>query len=149
MIDDKTRSKLLQEITKTGNIYVSCLKVGVDTATYYRWLKKDSAFRKQAQKANHIGRGNMCDLAEHSLLLKVKEKDIKAIQYFLSHNSPRYKPKAKQVQILHPSPKESERETSLKNKEIERSYYEGYSEAIKKFTESIEVTADEDGSENQ
>jgi hypothetical protein len=35
MIDDKTKQKLLDEISNFGNVYLSCLKVGVDKATYY------------------------------------------------------------------------------------------------------------------
>jgi hypothetical protein len=92
MIDEATKNKLLQELEKSGNVYLSCLKVGVNKATYYRWLKEDSAFSKKAYQAIRFGRENNCDVAEHSIMLLVKEKNLKASEYILSHNSPRYKP---------------------------------------------------------
>lgn len=92
MIDEATKNKLLQELEKSGNVYLSCLKVGVNKATYYRWLKEDNAFSKKAYQAIRFGRENNCDVAEHSIMLLVKEKNLKASEYILSHNSPRYKP---------------------------------------------------------
>lgn len=93
MIDDETKRKLLEELEKTGNVYLSCTKAGVNRATYYRWKKQDNRFRKLADMAERDGRANICDVAEQALLIKVKEKDMTAIKYVLSHNSPIYKPK--------------------------------------------------------
>jgi hypothetical protein len=92
MIDETTKEKLIQELEKSGNVYLSCLKVGVNKATYYRWLKDDKEFNKKANRAVRHGRENNCDVAEHSIMLLVKEKNLKAAQYILGHNSPRYKP---------------------------------------------------------
>jgi hypothetical protein len=92
MIDEATKNKLIQELEKSGNVYLSCLKVGINKATYYRWLKEDNAFAKKAYQAIRFGRENNCDVAEHSIMLLVKEKNLKASEYILSHNSPRYKP---------------------------------------------------------
>jgi len=92
MIDEATKNKLIQELEKSGNVYLSCLKTGINKATYYRWLKEDSAFSKKAYQAIRFGRENNCDVAEHSIMLLVKEKNLKASEYILSHNSPRYKP---------------------------------------------------------
>jgi hypothetical protein len=93
MIDDKTKLKLLREIEKNGNVYMSCLRVGIDKATYYRWRERDREFRKISDRAVSTGRENNCDIGEHALMLKVKDKDLGAIKYLLSHNSSRYKPK--------------------------------------------------------
>lgn len=101
MIDDKTKQKLLKEISNYGNVYLSCLKVGVDKATYYRWKQQDKEFRKLANKAEKIGRENINDIAEHSLLKNVKDGNQRAIEYTLSHNSKRYKRKREDVVIIH------------------------------------------------
>ncbi|MCG2686670.1 hypothetical protein L6278_00860 [Candidatus Parcubacteria bacterium] len=93
MIDDKTIKKLLKEVEKSGNVYLSCLRVGVDKATYYRRKKADKEFKKMANQAEKFGRENNCDVAEHALMLKVKDKDMRAIEYLLKHNHPRYKSK--------------------------------------------------------
>lgn len=93
MIDGKTIESLLQELEKSGNVYLSCMKVGVDKSTYYRWLKENKSFKKQAMTAIRFGRANNCDVAEHALMLNVKDKKMDAIKYVLSHNSPKYKQK--------------------------------------------------------
>jgi hypothetical protein len=97
MIDEGTKKKLLQELEKTGNVYVACAKVGIGRATFYAWKRIDKNFRKKADRAIRNGRENICDIAEHSLLLNVKDKDMNAIKYVLSHNSPRYKNRDKFV----------------------------------------------------
>jgi len=93
MIDDKTKLKLLKEIEKSGIVYLSCYKIGVDRATYYRWKKINKEFKETANQAERYGRDNNCDIAEHALMLKVKDKDMRAIEYLLKHNHPKYKPK--------------------------------------------------------
>ncbi|TXH06862.1 MAG: hypothetical protein E6Q06_04565 [Candidatus Moraniibacteriota bacterium] len=102
MIDDKTKQKLLKELEKTGNIYLACLKVGIDRSTHYRWLDSDKTFKKQAGQAIRRGKENSCDIAKHALMLKVKDKDMRAIEYLLSHNDPAYKRKqTSNVVIVH------------------------------------------------
>lgn len=102
MIDDKTKQRLLKELEKSGNVYLSCLKVGIDRSTHYRWFDSDKEFRKLASRAIRQGRENNCDIAKHALMIKVKEKDMRAIEYVLSHNDPAYKRKqASNVVIVH------------------------------------------------
>lgn len=102
MIDDKTKYKLLKELEKSGNVYLSCLKVGIDRSTHYRWFDYDKEFRKLASQAIRRGKENNCDIAKHALMIKVKEKDMRAIEYVLSHNDPTYKRKqTSNVVIVH------------------------------------------------
>lgn len=100
MIDPDVKLKLLTELEKSGNVYLACSKTGVGRATYYRWVREDQTFRRTASTALKIGRENLCDIAEHALLLKVKDKDLGAVKYVLSHNSSRYKPKKQSKVIL-------------------------------------------------
>lgn len=105
MIDNKTKQKLLEEIERSGNVYLSCIKIGVDKSTFYRWKEQDKEFSKKAGEAIRTGRENNSDVAEHALMLKVKEKNMDAIKYILGHNSPRYKQnKSSNVVILHKKP---------------------------------------------
>jgi hypothetical protein len=101
MIDDEIRLTLLAEIRKSGNVSLSCLKVNIDHATYYRWKKTDKDFRKKAMDAERYGRKNNCDVAEHVLMLLIKSKDLNAVKYYLGHNSQRYKPKMTNAIIYH------------------------------------------------
>jgi len=102
MIEDAAKIKLIAELEKTGNVYIACLKVGICRATFYRWKNDNKEFKKKADQAIQQGRENSCDIAEHSLILKAKEKNMDAIKYLLSHNSPRYKrPKTTNVIIDH------------------------------------------------
>jgi len=102
MISGKTKKELLDEILKFGNVYLSCLKIGVDRATYYRWKKTDDEFKGKACEAERMGRENICDVASHALMQNVKNRDQRAIEYVLNHNSEKYKQKqASQVVIVH------------------------------------------------
>lgn len=102
MIDDETKNKLIKELEKSGNVFLSCLKVGIDHSTYYRWIKNDKKYRDRAKQAIHLGRENNCDIATHALMRKVKDGDLGSIKYYLSYNSPIYKQKqTSNVVILH------------------------------------------------
>lgn len=91
MIKGKIKQKLLKEIAKFGNVYLSCQKIGIDKATYYRWKDGDEEFRKLADKAEEIGRENIGEVAEYGLLQNIKEKNQRAIEFALVNISKRYK----------------------------------------------------------
>lgn len=137
MIDLETKKKLLKEIAKSGNVSLSCMKVNVDRSTFYEWKKTDKEFRKEAGEALKLGRENNCDIAEHALMLNVKDKKMDAIKYVLSHQSKTYKPKDRKVFMVHSNAENSEKAVALKKKEYERVYYEGFSNALKEITKDI------------
>lgn len=91
MIDAKTKQKLLDGIHKFGNIYMSCLSVGISRADYYRWIEKDKKFRKKAEEAVRMGRENFVDICEAGLIKNVKNGNPRSIEFGLKHNSERYK----------------------------------------------------------
>jgi hypothetical protein len=101
MVDDKTKNDLLKELEKDGNVSLSCVKVGVNKATFYRWLHRDKIFSKRAKQVIKYGKGTGCDIARHALMLLIKEKNLAAIKYFLSHNDPLYKPKRESLVTLY------------------------------------------------
>ena len=91
MINSETKQKLLKEIEKFGNVYLSCQRVGIDKSTYYRWKEKNEKFRVVAEKSEAIGRENIGEVAEYSLLQNIKEKNERAIEFALTHISKKYK----------------------------------------------------------
>jgi hypothetical protein len=102
MINSGIKQKLLKEIEKFGNVYSSCLKVGISRSTYYRFKEKDKKFREKANEAENLGRANISDVAEYGLLQNIKKGDQRAIEYALNHNSKRYKEKQpSNVVIVH------------------------------------------------
>lgn len=104
MIGNISKNKLITELEKTGNVYIACLKMGISRAAFYRWKYEDKKFKKRAERAIKQGRENGCDIAEQSLMLKIKEKSMDAIKYYLGHNSPRYgRPRTTNVIIDHRS----------------------------------------------
>jgi hypothetical protein len=90
MIDEETKEKLIEELTKTGNIYLACGKLRISRASFYRF-RRDLNFKKRANIAIRCGRDNTCGMVEGFLILKAKT-DLGAMKYFLGHNSPKYKP---------------------------------------------------------
>lgn len=100
MIDEATKKALLKELEKTDNVYAACHKVGVATATYYRWIQCDMQFKKDATTAQRIGRKNIADISEHALLIKIKEGNMEAIKCGLRHNHKRYMPKKEDKVII-------------------------------------------------
>ena len=91
MINSETKQKLLKEIEKFGNVYLSCQKLNIDKSTYYRWKEKNEKFRVVAEKSEAIGRENIGEVAEYSLLQNIKEKNERAIEFALTHISKKYK----------------------------------------------------------
>jgi hypothetical protein len=102
MIDADTKQKFLKELEKSGNVYFAAYKVGISRDSHYRWKKEDPEYCKLATLAEKRGRENNCDVAEHALMILVKDQDLSAIKYLLSRNSPRYKSqKTSKVVIEH------------------------------------------------
>ncbi len=91
MIKGKIKQKLLKEIAKFGNVYLSCQKIGIDKATYYRWKDNNEEFKKLADRAEEMGRENIGEVAEYGLLQNIKEKNERAIEFALVNISKKYK----------------------------------------------------------
>lgn len=132
MIDGETKQKLLQELEKSGNVYLSCMKVGINKSTFYRW-REDKGFWKTANTAIKRGRENNCDVAEHALMMNVKDKKMDAIKYVLAHNSARYKPKIRKVIIEHSQTGEKKEEL----KQMQREHWSEIGEAYKSVIELV------------
>ncbi len=141
MIDEDTKRKFIKELAKNGNVYVAAMKTGIDRSSHYRWKKEDKDYRKVASQAEKHGRANNCDIAEHALMIKVKEKDINSIKYLLGHNSPRYKPKKRHVIIEHSRLTQAKEEFELEK----RKRWDEISDEYKRVGELVrELNLDKD-----
>lgn len=144
MIKNDVRKNLLEELAKDGNILNACRKSGIGRATFYRWLEGDLGFKKQARKAERIGRANMTSIAEHALMLKVRDKDLGAIKYLLSHNDPRYKPKGRKIYIEHSNTSRDESRKEMEEKWAKQSENsKSLAEALQRILEEGEDTTDD------
>lgn len=88
--DEQTREKFLEILATTPFINHACKKVGISRATIYRWMKDNYRFRQKVLKATDNGRENLIEVAEVSLINKVRTGDLGAVKFFLTHNSKRY-----------------------------------------------------------
>lgn len=64
-----------------GNITQSCLAIGINRKTYYRWLKDDPEFAEDVETTQP--RESLIDLAESKLVQAVRDGDLTAIIYTL------------------------------------------------------------------
>lgn len=141
MINEKERQKLLKELERTGNVGISCLKLGIHRSTYYRWRKADKWFKKKADEMLRHGRESNVDIAEQALMLQVKKGNFPAIRYVLSRLSQRYKPQERKITISH---ERSSPEIDLAS-ERQRKQIDETTEGLKKLIEDIaEETAKEE-----
>jgi hypothetical protein len=90
MISDDDKQKFLDELKKTALVSNACAKSGIAKANVYRWRNEDQEFKARMKDAVSEGRDLMNDVAESVIIGKMKEKDLKAAQYYLGHNHPRY-----------------------------------------------------------
>lgn len=85
---DKT--KFLKALKETPIVFYACRKCGVPRSTIYRWREKNERFRREMDKIAYLGREDLTDMSEMSLIKLIKEGNYKAIALFLAHNSKRY-----------------------------------------------------------
>lgn len=79
------KERILEEISVSYIVSIACQKIGISRATLYRWMIDDREFKREFTKRQLDGRGMINDLAESRLIGKIKNDEIKAITYWLSH----------------------------------------------------------------
>jgi hypothetical protein len=91
----KTSSKksIIEQLKKTPIIQVTCEKMGISRATYYRWKKKDPKFAEEAEIAIEEGSQLINDMAESQLISAIKEGNLTGIIFWLKNHHRQYSPK--------------------------------------------------------
>lgn len=86
------REILLAELRRNSVMTVACQKAGVPRSTAYRWMSGDPEFKDTVDDAGSEGRETINDMAESVVIKKVREENLHAAKYWLSHNNDRYRP---------------------------------------------------------
>lgn len=105
------RSKIIQILSENPSIGYACKKVGIARATHYRWMKDNASYRGSIQRSLKEGRSQWTENAEAVLMKNVRDGNMRAVTFFLTHNDSRYIPKRSIY---------SEPLTTLERKEFER-----------------------------
>ncbi len=91
--NDEMKGAFLEQLAKTPVVHICCEKVEISRATFYRWKAEDVEFAKKVDGAMLQGRLMINDLAESQLIVAVRDRDMRAIVYWLRHHHPDYKAK--------------------------------------------------------
>ncbi len=90
MKTDKNKELLIEQLKKTPIIQVSCEKVGIGRATFYRWKQEDQDFATRADEALLEGSSLVNDVAESQLMSAIRDKNLTAIIFWLKHHHQAY-----------------------------------------------------------
>ena len=90
MKTDKNKELLIKQLKKTPIIQVSCEKVGIGRATFYRWKQEDQDFATRVDEALLEGSSLVNDVAESQLMSAIRDKNLTAIIFWLKHHHPAY-----------------------------------------------------------
>lgn len=82
---EETRGKILDYLKETGIISIACNKAGISRNTFYRWIKDDYEFSKEAELALEEGNYHIDDLAKNKHIELIKNGHWPAIKYRLDH----------------------------------------------------------------
>lgn len=92
MLDkQELQKKVIKLFHENPIVQIACHKAGVSRSTFYRWCKEDPQFKKICARALRISLDIANDSIESVLYRKAREGDMKAIPYWLSANSKKYK----------------------------------------------------------
>ncbi len=91
----KTQNKkdIVEQLKKTPIVQVSCEKLGISRATYYRWKKADSKFAKEVDTALAEGSELINDMAESQLISAIKRGNLTGIIFWLKNHHTTYSSK--------------------------------------------------------
>jgi len=90
MKTDKNKEQLIEQLKKTPIVQVSCEKVGIGRATYYRWKQEDQDFATRADEALAEGSALVNDVAESQLMSAIRDKNLTAIIFWLRNHHQNY-----------------------------------------------------------
>ena len=84
---DKIRQELLEELKTNPIISSACYRVGINPATYYRWLKDDSDFAKESKEAMRLGVLLISDMAASKVIQGIKSGIPSFVMFWLKCRS--------------------------------------------------------------
>ncbi|MCK9368595.1 hypothetical protein M0R04_01320 [Candidatus Dojkabacteria bacterium] len=88
-----TKKTIIEQLRKTPVIQVTCEKLGVSRATFYRWKKRDPKFAEEAEIALQEGSQLINDMAESQLISAIRDGNLTGIIFWLKNHHKSYSPK--------------------------------------------------------
>jgi len=93
MKKNKLKDSFFAELAKVPIVQVACEKTGISRNSVYRWRKEDKSFAQEMEKAMAEGVSFVNDMSESQLLTMIKDKDYRAISFWLRHRNNNYRNK--------------------------------------------------------
>ena len=87
---EKIKALLIEQLKKTPIVQVACEKLNIGRSTFYRWKQEDEDFAKAVDESIGEGTNYVSDLAESQLLGAIRDKNLRAIMFWLKSHSGRY-----------------------------------------------------------
>lgn len=84
------RNQLIEILNENPLVTYACKKVGIGRNTFYRWVRSNPDFKREVEHALSLGRGQWVDTAEAALMKAIRDGNLGAIKFFLTHNDRRY-----------------------------------------------------------
>ncbi|MDD3284378.1 MAG: hypothetical protein PHZ07_02175 [Patescibacteria group bacterium] len=85
------KKKIIEELESNPIIQVACTKLAIQRGTYYRWKQSDKKFSKKCNEARKISIPIINELAESTIMNKIKDGDLKSSIFWLINNHPKYR----------------------------------------------------------
>lgn len=82
--------EITEELYKSPIVRNVCIKVGIHSSTFYRWMGSHVEFHKLVEAALYFGRKNITDAAESVVIGGIQQGEFKAAAFWLTHNEERY-----------------------------------------------------------
>ena len=124
MKSNEVRKRIVEELRKMPIVFLVCKKAGIGRATFYRWKKVDKKFAERIDEAIQEGTFLVNDMAESTLIYKIKGGDVPTSKFWLKHHHPTYSDKIKVAELVKPKDngKLTPRERLLLKEAIELDY---------------------------
>ena len=90
MITRDEWKKFMDVLTEMPNISIASKRTGIGRNTYYARRRNDYEFAEMADQALELGREAGNDLAESVVFSQMRKGNLKAAEFQLKHNCPRY-----------------------------------------------------------
>ncbi|MFA5154912.1 MAG: phBC6A51 family helix-turn-helix protein [Patescibacteria group bacterium] len=87
---ERIKSLLIEQLKKTPIIQVACEKMNIGRSTFYRWKEQDKEFSKAVDESVAEGTDFVSDLAESRLVEAIRDRNLRAVLFWLRSHSTRY-----------------------------------------------------------
>ena len=81
---------VIEQLRKNPIIQISCEKLNISRATFYRWKSEDKKFENQVEEAIKEGNSLVNDIAESQLMSLIRDQNLSAVIFWLKHHHPSY-----------------------------------------------------------